>query len=399
MNYITATALFNAQQQFEKDVVLVVDDTAKIVAIEKVESIDPLLIQQYEGVLVPGLVNTHCHLELSHLKGKIAAKKGFGSFVSDLISLRGTSTEEERYSAMRSAETEMMEQGTVAVGDISNELITAAIKQENNLYYHTFLEVLGLKNDQANTIWKRELEKLQFFQNLGDASPTAHATYSVSDALFAKLSDYQQQHNSLYSMHAMESQDELQFFIDKSGGIRAFFDRINIDSSDRHLTGKNPIQSVLPHLPPTGNMLLVHNTYMNAEDLTSIQQHHPSTYFCACPKANLYIENRLPNYELFAQQKALMTMGTDSLASNDTLSIWEEIKTIAKAFPLLPIQQLLTWGTSNGAKFLRKEGQLGSFEIGKQPGINLLSKELLTQPSEATFIKALFSTTSIKNSY
>jgi len=200
-------------------------------------------------------------------------------------------------------------------------------------------------------------------------------------------------------MHAMESQDELQFFTDKSGGIRAFFDRINIDSSDRHLTGKNPIQSVLPHLPATGNMLLVHNTYMNADDLTSIQQHHPTTYFCACPKANLYIENRLPNYELFAQQKTLMTMGTDSLASNDTLSIWEEIKTIAKACPLLPIQQLLTWGTSNGAKFLQKEGQLGSFEIGKQPGINLLSKELLTQPSEATFIKALFSTTSIKNSY
>jgi cytosine/adenosine deaminase-related metal-dependent hydrolase len=396
MNYITATALFNAQQQFEKDSVLIVDETAKIVAVEKVESIDPLLVQHYDGVLVPGFVNTHCHLELSHLKGKITAKKGFGSFVSELIGLRGTSTEEERYSAMRSAETEMLEQGTVAVGDISNELISATIKQENNLYYHTFLEVLGLKNDQATSIWERELEKLQFFQNLGDASPTAHATYSVSDALFAKLSDYQQQHNSLYSMHAMESQDELQFFIDKSGGIRAFFDRINIDSSDRPLTGKNPIQSVLPHLPPTGNMLLVHNTYMNAEDLTSIQQHHPATYFCTCPKANLYIENRLPNYEIFAQQNALMTIGTDSLASNNALSIWEEIKTIAAAFPSLPIQDLLTWGTNNGAKFLRKEAEFGSFEIGKRPGINLLSKELLTQPSEALFLKALYSGSSIR---
>jgi aminodeoxyfutalosine deaminase len=86
----------------------------------------------------------------------------------------------------------------------------------------------------------------------------------------------------------------------------------------------------------------------------------------------LYIENRLPNYQIFLDNNAQMTIGTDSLTSNWSLSVLDELKAIARYQSYVPTETLLQWATLNGAKALGFEGDLGSFEIGKTPGINLL---------------------------
>jgi cytosine/adenosine deaminase-related metal-dependent hydrolase len=92
-------------------------------------------------------------------------------------------------------------------------------------------------------------------------------------------------------------------------------------------------------------------------------------YFCLCPNANVYIENTLPNIEQFRNNNVHITLGTDSLASNTSLSIIEEIKTIQQYFPLIPLAEILQWATLNGAKALEMDNHLGSFETGKKPGI------------------------------
>jgi cytosine/adenosine deaminase-related metal-dependent hydrolase len=122
-------------------------------------------------------------------------------------------------------------------------------------------------------------------------------------------------------------------------------------------------------------ILLVHNTYTSENDFefikSQISNDKTEIYFCTCPNANIYIENKLPNYNLFIEQDALMTVGTDSLASNHSLSILDELKTITKHFPEIALQTLLTWATKNGAEFFDFKS-LGTIEKGKRPGLNLL---------------------------
>ena len=105
-------------------------------------------IKYHEGLLVPGFINTHCHLELSNLRGKIPQRTGLPEFVKSVIRLR-TSDEYELNLAMLKADIEMYENGIVAVGDISNQLISKSLKANSPVYYFTFLEIMGFKPDVA----------------------------------------------------------------------------------------------------------------------------------------------------------------------------------------------------------------------------------------------------------
>lgn len=127
----------------------------------------------------------------------------------------------------------------------------------------------------------------------------------------------------------------------------------------------------------------MHNTFTNADDLAFAQEHaaaHLSgLFFCLCPNANLYIENRLPSVEMFMKANAQIVLGTDSYSSNSQLGISAEIRTIMKNFPQIPLHFILQWATLNGAKALGREEELGSFEKGKRPGMVLFDKNFHTK--------------------
>ena len=118
------------------------------------------------------------------------------------------------------------------------------------------------------------------------------------------------------------------------------------------------------------NTLLVHNTFCKEEDI--IASKYKFINWCFCPGANLFIENKLPDYSLFLAQNAKVCLGTDSLSSNWQLSILEEIKTLSKYCSYLDFDTLISWATLNGAEALGMSDTLGSFEPGKTPGILLL---------------------------
>jgi cytosine/adenosine deaminase-related metal-dependent hydrolase len=95
-------------------------------------------------------------------------------------------------------------------------------------------------------------------------------------------------------------------------------------------------------------------------------------YWCLCVNANLYIENSVPDIQLLRNQKSNIVVGTDSLSSNHSLSILDELKTIHKRFPDIPLAETLQWATLNGARALQLNHQFGSLEIAKKPGIIVL---------------------------
>lgn len=321
------------------------------------------------GILSPGFVNCHCHLELSHLKGQIEENTGLPAFVKQVVQKRNFS-EADILAAIETAEAAMLQNGIVAVGDISNTTHTLAQKQKKNICYHNFIEAMGFNPQIAD----QNFNSYQHIYNLfaeqfgsKQVSITPHAPYSVSEPLWKKVIAHD--NNGLLSIHNQETAEETLWFQQKTGAFAEMFKAMGLNTNSFTASGKTSLQTYFHHFLPHQQVLLVHNVFTTEEDLAFIQETGNEVFWCLCPNANQYISSALPDIDLFVKNKAALVLGTDSLASNHQLSIWEEIQTLRKAHSDIPLELMLQWATSNGAKALKIEDQYGSFEKGKRPGM------------------------------
>ncbi len=201
-------------------------------------------VEIHKGLICPGFINTHCHLELSHLKNKITPGTGLHNFVPELQSKREVPLKELQDS-MHQAEDEMLKEGIVGVGDISNTNHSFNIKSKGRILYHTFIEVFGLNTEKAEQVFEQALLLKQEYLNLKSnnniftpfASVVPHAPYSVSQKLFKKIGNTCYLENALLSMHNQESPDENEFFLTGQGKIREMLEKFKIDLSAWKPTG------------------------------------------------------------------------------------------------------------------------------------------------------------------
>jgi aminodeoxyfutalosine deaminase len=375
MQYLSADCIIPVSGGPCYNSVLAIEDNGTIAGVFNKTDLNTLNneIRHYSGILCPGFVNTHCHLEFSWARGLITEGEGLDHFVRQLERFRRSVSETFVLNAVRVEATEMEKSGIVATADISNGNTTLAYKKKSSHYFHTFVEIFGSNPDHAEAVFEKAKGlKAQFESNLlsDSVSIVPHATYSLSEELFRLISSSSK--SGLLSIHHQESEEENRFFKDGSGLIKARRTEFNPDIALYPGTGKRPMESIAPYFNPDQKILLVHNTVSEQQDIDFIEKYFRHAYWCLCPNANLYIENRLPDIRLFRSNNCRITLGTDSLASNHQLSILEEIKTIQHHFPEIPLTELIRWGTLNGASFLGVDSRLGSFEKGKNPGVVLI---------------------------
>ena len=144
---------------------------------------------------------------------------------------------------------------------------------------------------------------------------------------------------------------------------------LGIDDSFFLPSGKTSLQTYLQWLSASHPFIFVHNTYTHRADIEVAQTLLKNVYWCLCPNANLYIENTLPDIPMLMRECDTICVGTDSLSSNHQLSVLAELQTIKKHYPETNWEDLLRWGTYNGAKALQMDDTVGSIEKGKKPGI------------------------------
>jgi cytosine/adenosine deaminase-related metal-dependent hydrolase len=374
MRKITADKIYPISSAPLENTVLITDDLGKILAIEPLEQHDPASVARYHGALVPGFVNTHCHLELSHMKGKVPTGTGLIPFITGVVTQRNAPAEIIA-DAIERAEQEMLEGGIVAIGDISNSADTFPAKSKGRLRYHTFLELFDfLQNDHAEKTFSDGKAVWDKWQPAPGSAATMvpHAPYSVSETLFKLINAFNRGTDATVSIHNQETPPEQALFMHGTGAFFDFYGKFGISLEKFKPNGKPSIYYALQHLDPSQRTLFVHNTLTSSSDIEAAQAWNPRTYWATCPNANLYIENRLPNYSLFLETGARLTIGTDSLTSNWQLSVLEEMKTISRYQSYVPFEAMLRWATLNGAEALGFEDSLGSLEPGKTPGLLLL---------------------------
>jgi aminodeoxyfutalosine deaminase len=355
-------------RQMHSGKVLITDEDGVIKELVTNEEVSDA--EEFTGILSPGFINAHCHLELSHMKGLIPEKTGLVDFVYKVITER-FHPENEILAAIEKAEDEMISDGIVALGDICNNILTIPQKLKHRLFYRNFIEASGWLPGLSDQRFQRSLEIYRLYEKEFPASSIVpHAPYSVSDLLWKLLKD--EFAGKVVTIHNQETEDENKFFIDGSGDLNRLYEMMKIDSSHHKPTGKTSLQSYFEKLQNALKVILVHNTFTSEQDLAFIGKNTQEIYFCVCVNANQYIENAMPPIELLRKHNADIVIGTDSLASNHSLRITDEIKTIRKFFPDIPLEEILQWATLNGAKALGIDDSYGSFVKGKKPGVLLV---------------------------
>lgn len=375
MRKITADYIFPVSKAPLKEGVVVVDEGGQILTVEKRQEHDPASLEKYNGVIVPGFINTHCHLELSHMKGLVATGTTLLPFIASVVRFRDF-PQEAILEAIEKADREMFENGIVAVGDISNKTDTFRTKAASSIRYYTFVEMFDfLQGENAQATfdqYKAVYDQHEIDSSKNRFSGVPHAPYSVSEKLFALLNELNPD-DCTVSIHNQETLPEIELFLNKTGGFIDFYNSFGISLDQFNATGKGSVYYALENMNPRCRSLFVHNTLTTRADIEAAQSWSENVFWATCPNANLYIENRLPNYQNFIDANARMTIGTDSLTSNWHLSILEEMKTIARYQSYVSFETMLRWATLNGAEALGFEAMLGSIEKGKTPGLNLLN--------------------------
>lgn len=375
-----ATQLFDGRFLHDSNTVLITDESGKIEAVVPIADAGDD-IRLLEGILSPGLVNCHCHLELSHLKNVIPPHTGLIDFLCSVVTKRGFE-QELIQEEIRKANAEMEANGIVAVGDICNTTDAVPVKQKSRIRWHSFVEVLSFTDARAAQNLAQYREVLQQHESVlyppHVSNLTPHAPYSISPLSFDMLNEATA--NQTISIHNQEHLAEDELYKTGAGGFLSLYRIFGVQQSPMPVTGKSSLQSWLPHFNKGQRLFLVHNTYMPAADVLFARNYAEANglelVFCFCPNANLYIENRLPDFSLFDNGTELRVLGTDSYSSNWQLSIAKEMQAIHQRVPEIPLQTLLQWATLNGARALGYDKELGSFEQGKQPGLCLIATDL-----------------------
>ncbi len=390
MEKFSADRIYTVSGKIIENGVVITDESGKILSVEESSKHDMGMVRRFEGAIIPGFVNTHCHLELSHMKGMVDTGTGLIDFITAVISKRDVDSSIIE-KAIAEGDKKMYDEGIVAVGDISNTTDTFGTKRKSRIKYHTFVEMFDLFQID-NT--PSDFDKYKaVFEDLrpkeGDKKTIVpHAPYSVSRSLFEMIGNHNPDKGVTISIHNQETAPEDRLFLLNDGRFKEWYQSFGLETSHIPHTMKPSIYYAMDNLNPNNRTLFVHNTLTQAEEIKAAREWSKNVYWATCPNANLYIENRLPDYRNFINMDARMTIGTDSLTSNWQLSILEEMKTIHQYQSYIPFETILRWATLNGAEALGYEDELGSIEKGKKPGL-LLLENFKGQLSPQTTVKRI----------
>ena len=329
-----------------------------------------------EGAIVPGFVNAHCHVELSHLHKKFYKGSGMAGFIDQINALRDWAADEVKTALAREWMDRMWADGVSAMADISNDDSSFPVKASHKMYTRTFLEVFGSEPQMCEGVMADVRALNEKADEAGiDAAPTPHSCYTMSPQLLSASAAAGLERGYI-SYHSQESQQEEELIRNGSGAM--YENRVRNGMSTPPVTGGSSLEYFIGRLAEAGqapydeHILLVHNVCLGQGDIDAAKAVMKNVYWAVCPLSNMFIHNALPPIDLMRANGLDITVGTDSLSSNDDLSMIAEIACLHENFPSVPMEELLTWASLYGVRFLSKEDILGSIVSGKRPGIVLV---------------------------
>jgi cytosine/adenosine deaminase-related metal-dependent hydrolase len=342
------------------------------------------------SILMPGLVNAHTHLELCAMKGVIADVEHFGDWAYQAITKRKQFTPGQVVEACRQGIRETEACGVVAVGDIANHSATSLpLLRASSLRAVVFNELTGFPSSMADSRFA------EFSTRIGRESDgrimetlCPHAPYSVSPELFRRIARYCAERRLVTSIHLAESKDEIEFLRTGKGRFRELL--LKLDRWDE--SWEVPQTSPVGYLDRLGfldqHVLVVHGVHVDGDDLGILKKRRVSV--CTCPRSNARIDTGgVAPVPAILAAGLNVCIGTDSLASNDDLDLWNEMRFLRKLHPRLSEATVLQMATLNGARALGFGEEIGSVDKGKKAALIRIIHGSPTTDPEALVLSSL----------
>ncbi|MBA4322736.1 MAG: hypothetical protein C0408_07960, partial [Odoribacter sp.] len=308
MKYFSAQYIFtNAGLPLKRGIICAEDD-GTIVSVEDSGGIlkERHSVEFFNGIIVPGFVNCHCHLELSYLKDKIAAGSGLAAFLMAVNTFR-YSLQKDINKAIIEADKEMAKEGIVLCADICNTSATFNLKKESTIRYISLLEVFGIDSSRAEIRLNEILELSKTAKESGIPHwIVPHAVYSISLPLF-RLIKSNTASNKVSAIHFMESADEETILESHSGALMDSYKKFLPSVRDPEIAGDH-VSAVTDMITSSGNLILIHNTFVRHDHIKKLNK-RAGLYWCLCPNSNLRIEQRIPPVALLAGEGCNIVIG------------------------------------------------------------------------------------------
>ena len=328
--------------------------------------------QVIDGVILPGLVNAHTHLELSYLQDAVPPADAFVPWVSRLMAVRQTRNEDADpavAAAAREAARQLHATGTAVVGDISNTLRTPAILGEAHLAGVVFHELLGFGPADRTAQVRAARERAARVSVPGvRVSLAAHAPYSVSPALFAAIrADLDAHPGDVSTVHVAEGVEEVELIRTGQGPWRGLLDGLGVWDPEWTPPGTSPITYLDDLGFLDGRVLAVHGVQADGSDLARLRA--SGTTLVCCPRSNRWVGAGSPPIDAFYAAHVRLAFGTDSLASAPDLNLFNELAEARRLAPRVPARWLLESATAVGAAALGCAADFGTIEVGKRAAL------------------------------
>lgn len=339
-----------------------------------------------DGVLLPGLVNAHTHLELSALAGRVPGGGGVVAWTRRLLEAAPAVAAETRRRAAADAAVAAVDAGTAAIGDVANALDAAppaiAAAGLRGVLFHEILGSRDARTGDALADAAREFDaaSADWPRGLGYV-PAPHAPYSAGPDLLRRIFTAARRAKMPTSIHLAEDADEIALLVSGGGGWPALLAALGVEAGSR-----TPRKRPAAYLADLGAFdtpappLLVHMVEADAEDRAAAAAAGATAVLC--PRSNRHVTGRRADVPALLRDGLPIAIGTDSLASAPDLSLWGEIAALAQDHPAVPPATWLVAATQAGAHAMRLHA-LGAIRPGGRPGVIDVSVGDLDRPLAA----------------
>jgi cytosine/adenosine deaminase-related metal-dependent hydrolase len=353
-----------------------VSDPGRITRLEPCQSQHPNkdaeVIDWGAAIILPGLVNAHTHLELTRLP-KQPAPESFTGWLKGLMACRQNWTREQYAESARAGAHLSLEAGVTLAGDISaSGFSSQAIKTEKlrKVVFEEVASFLPEKKDEVLTALERRLAQTESDQLLS-ISVSPHAPYSTSPVLYQAVAQTARQRGARLATHVAETPGEIEFLERGTGEFAAMLRELGVMPAAWQAPGMPPIA----YLESMGILdrpaLLIHCNYLDDASIASISAHGCSVAFCS--RSHAYFGFDPHPVRRLLDAGINVALGTDSLASNDSLSILEEMRFLFRQRKDLKCEEIFRMATLNGAVALEFGGVLGRLRRGFWADMTILS--------------------------
>jgi cytosine/adenosine deaminase-related metal-dependent hydrolase len=359
----------------------------RIVAVGRATSPMPSEVDLGDVAMLPGFVNAHTHLELTFCRGRVPYRGAFTTWVRDLVALTRSGAAGDPGAAIDAGLRESAAAGVAALADIGHHAASLARWQNAPLQVTGFLEVLGM-GPRSRSAHERSLTSAVRLLNdtftLGGCpissegegvSPNTrrfspplglspHAPYSTAPEIYRDALAWCQQNRRPLCTHLAETREEVQFLADGTGPFRDLLEEWGLWDGSFTPLACSPIEYARRLGLLDARPLLAHVNYATDDDLAILATSSASVVYC--PRTHAFFEHQPHRYRDMLTRGINVCLGTDSLASADSLSILDELRFLRQRDAALPHDQLLHMATLAGARALGLEHELGTLELGKR---------------------------------